>query len=141
MSEMRAHDLLMAAYEAGEINLFDLSVERWGADSLAETKTAADLLVGLRLAKHTDEGRTQLAPTNAGRYWALNGGFLGYLRDDPAPAGRNRSSEAEALRTTYMALRLKTFWWTFWLSIAGFIISILSMVIALWSGDFPRRIH
>jgi len=141
MSELRAHYLLQAAHLGGEIDLFDLSAERWGPDSLAESKTAGDLLVALRLAKYTDEGRTRLTPTNAGRYWALNGGFLGFLRDDPAPTGRNRNPESEALRTAYMALRLKTFWWTFGLSVAGFAISILSLVIALWFGDIPRRFH
>lgn len=38
-----------------------------------------------------------------------------------------------------MSLRLKTFWWSFWLSVAGFVISIVSLVIALVFGDFLHR--
>jgi hypothetical protein len=142
MSDTRAHDLLQAAYEAGEVSPFDLAVERWNAeaDPLAAGKAAADTLVSLRLAKYTDEGRTRVAPTNAGRYWALHGGYLAFLKEEPARGeGKSRSPEAEALRAAYMALRLKTFWWTFGLSVAGFVLSIVSLVIALLFGDFPHR--
>jgi hypothetical protein len=142
MTEMRAHELLQAAYEGGEVSPFDVAADRWGPEdgALEEAKAAADLLVSLRLAKYADEGRTRLAPTNAGRYWALHGGFLGFLKEEPEKAsGRNRSPESESLRTSYMALRLKTFWWSFGISAAGFLIAIASLVVALCFGDFPHR--
>ena len=143
MTELRVHELLQAAYEAGEVSPFDLAAERWGtgADVLEEAKAAADLLASLRLARYTDEGRTRLAPTNAGRYWALHGGFLGFLKEEPLRAGgdKSRNPEAEALRANYMALRLKTFWWTFGLSAAGFLIAIVSLVVALCFGEMPHR--
>jgi hypothetical protein len=47
----------------------------------------------------------------------------------------------EALRATDMALRLKTFRWTFGLSVAGFLISIVSLAVALLFGDFPHRLR
>jgi hypothetical protein len=140
---MRTHELLLAVYESGELSPFDLAADRWGdeSDPLAAAKTAADALVTLRLAKYTDEGRTLLAPTNAGRYWAMHGGFLAFLKEEPdkAGSGKGRNPEVEALRATYMALRLKTFWWTFGLSVAGFVISIVSLFVALLFGDFPNR--
>ncbi|OWK40312.1 hypothetical protein [Fimbriiglobus ruber] len=140
MTELRVHELLQAAYVAGEVAPFDLAAERWGDESLSDAKTAADTLVSLRLAKFTDEGRTLLAPTNAGRYWALHGGFLAFLKEEPEKtAGKNRSSEAEALRANYMALRLKTFWWSFGMSVTGFVIAVLSMIVALCSGEIPHR--
>jgi len=142
MIEMRMHELLKAAYTGVEISPFDLAVERWGPgdDVLAEAKTAADMLVTLRLARFTDEGRTRIALTNAGRYWALHGGFLAFLKEEPARIdGKSRSSEAEELRASYMALRLKTFWWSFGMSAAGFLISIISLVVALCIGEFPHR--
>ncbi len=144
MTEMRIHELLQAAYEGGGVSPFDLAAERWGpeGDALGEAKSASDALVALRLATYTDEGRTRLAPTNAGRYWALHGGYLAFLKDEPDRAGgggKARNAEVEALRATYMALRLKTFWWTFWLSIAGFAISIISLIVALVFGEFPGR--
>src|SRR5688572_17992305 len=142
MIEMRVHELLQAAYEKGEVALFDLAAERWGPgdEVLGEAKTAADTLVSLRLAKYADEGRTKLAPTNAGRYWALHGGYLAFLKEEPEKvSGKSKSPEAEALRANYMALRLKTFWWSFGMSAAGFLIAIISLVVALCFGEVPHR--
>lgn len=143
MTEMRAHELMQAAYEGKEVAPFDLAAGRWGPgdDVLAEAKGAADLLVALRLARYADDGRTELALTNAGRYWALHGGFLGFLKEDPdrAAGGRGRSPEAEALRASYMALRLKTFRWTFGMSAAGFLVAVLSLAVALAWGEVPHR--
>jgi hypothetical protein len=142
MTELRVHELLQAAYEGGEISPFDYSAEKWAGDEgLADAKAAADMLASLRLAKYTDDGRTRMALTNAGRYWALHGGFLAFLKEEPEKAGggRNRSPEAEALRATYMALRLKTFWWSFGMSAAGFVVSIISLCVALTYGD--RLLH
>lgn len=140
MTESRAHDLLQAAYDGGTVAPFDFAAERWAADAdpLAAAKEAADLLVALRLAKYADEGRTLLAPTNAGRYWALHGGFLAFLKEEPekASAGRGgRTPEVEALRATYMSLRLKTFWWSFGMSVVGFVLSVVSLAVALSTGD------
>lgn len=143
MIELRAHELLQAAYESQGVSPFDLAAERWGTgdEALVEAKAATDLLVSLRLAKFTDEGRTQLAPTNAGRYWALHGGFLAFLKEEPEKAngGKSRSPEAEALRANYMALRLKTFWWSFGMSVIGFLIAVTSLIVALACGEMPHR--
>ncbi|WP_020470612.1 hypothetical protein [Zavarzinella formosa] len=142
MIEHQAHELLQAAYETGETSPYDLAVERWGNDSLADAKAASDLLVSLRLAKYGDEGRTLLAPTNAGRYWSLNGGFMAFLKEEPEKvAGKSRNSEVETLRANYMALRLKTFWWSFGMSATGFVIAIVSLIVSLACGEIPRRWH
>src|SRR6476469_2062639 len=102
MIEHRAHELLQAAYEGGEVSPFDLAAEHWGPCDgvLDEAKAAADMLASLRLAKYADEGRTKLAPTNAGRYWALHGGYLAFLKEEPDKGGRGRNPEAEALRAS-----------------------------------------
>jgi hypothetical protein len=95
------------------------------------------LIVKARLARFDDEGRTTIILTNAGRYWALHGGWLAYLREEPlAPGGggRSRNPEMEALRSEYMRLRLNTFWWSFGLSVAGFVFSVVSVVIAIFYG-------
>lgn len=143
MTELRVHELLQAAYEKGEVSPFDLAAERWGTgdEALVEAKDAAEVLASLRLARYGDEGRTVLAPTNAGRYWALHGGFLAFLKEETekASGGKPKSPEAEALRAAYMALRLKTFWWSFGMSAAGFLISIISLVVALCMGEVPHR--
>lgn len=140
--ERVADRLLIALRDAGPIAFFD-----WADDAATTTsidvaldarKTATDLLVTAKLASFDDDARTMLAITNAGRYWALHGGYLGYLKENPAGAGgggRQRNPEMEALRSEYMKLRLNTFWWSFGLSVAGFIMSIISVAIALFYGD------
>jgi hypothetical protein len=108
------------------------------AARLTISKKAADRLVQLKLARFTDDGRTRVDVTNAGRYWALHGGYLAFLKEEPPSAssgGRSRNPELEALRFTYMKLRLNTFWLSFGLSIAGFIISMISLAVAWLSGQ------
>lgn len=105
------------------------------AARLRLAKAGADLLVKSRLARFADDGRTTIELTNAGRYWAMHGGWMAFLKEPPQESGRGRNPEAEALRTEFMKLRLRTFWWTFGLSVAGFIISIVSIAIAVLYGN------
>jgi hypothetical protein len=138
--EHTADRLLAAAYRAPPAEIFDEPGTMFADEDtrLAIGKQAADLLVRARLAKFADDGRTQLTLTNAGRYWALHGGYLAFLKDDSAASGggggRQRNPEMEALRSEYMKLRLNTFWWSFGLSIAGFVMSLVSVTIALYYG-------
>ncbi len=110
------------------------------ASRLRLAKEGADLVVRSKLGRFADEGRTTIELTNAGRYWALHGGWMAFLRE-PAPegGGRGRNPETEAMRAEFMRLRLRTFWWTFGLSVAGFVISILSMTIAIVYGGVLFR--
>jgi hypothetical protein len=131
--ERRADELLAAAFGGGG-EVFD----KQDAPRLITSKKAADRLVQLKLAGYADEGRTRLEVTNAGRYWALNGGYMGFLKEAPpggGGGGRGQSPEFQALRMTYMKLRLNTFWLTFGLSIAGFVISLISLAIAALYGE------
>jgi hypothetical protein len=131
--ERRADGLLAAAFR-DETDVFEAAE----AAGLATSKKAADRLVELKLAKFSDEGRTRLAITNAGRYWAMNGGYFAFLKEAPPGGrggGRDQSPEFQQLRMTYMRLRLNTFWLTFGLSIAGFVISLISIGIALYTGE------
>lgn len=143
--ERVADRLLQALRESSPIALFDWA-ERDALDdasddaSLSARKTAADLLVKAKLARFDDEQRTEIAITNAGRYWAASGGYLAFLKEEPAQSGgsgggRQRNPEMESLRSEYMKLRLNTFWYSFGLSIAGFAMSLISVAIALFYGD------
>jgi hypothetical protein len=137
--ELRAHEMLLAAYSRSPLDLFGdakLPAEE-EREALDSAKAAADLLVSARFAKYADDGRTQIELTNAGRYWALNGGFLAFLKEEP-PAhggGRGRNPEMEELRMNYMRLRLGTFWWSFGFSVASFIFAIASLVVAYFYGE------
>lgn len=125
-----AHDMLHALYADGRADIFV------GADpaALEIAKKAAEKLVRVRLAAYPDEARDRLEITNSGRYWALNGGYLAFLKEDPPTGGggRGRNPELEALRFNYMKLRMNTFWITFALSIAGFVMSIISLGLAFY---------
>lgn len=141
-AEQAADDMLARLREHSPQDVFGNVEELDGDPSelLAVRKRGADLLVQGRLAKFTDDTRTEISLTNAGRYWASNGGYMAYLREEPLAAGgggggRQRNPEMEALRAEYMKLRLNTFWWSFGLSIAGFIMSIISVLIAVFYGD------
>lgn len=122
----------MAAYAGGPTALFRDSD---GEAELTIGKLAGDRLVKARLGYFPDEARDTIAVTNSGRYWALNGGYMAFLKEDPPTGGggtRGRNPEMEALRFTYMKLRLSTFWLSFGLSIAGFVISIVSLAVAYY---------
>lgn len=132
-AEEAAQTLLQQAFVAGRADIFADS------ETPEASKAGADLLVDARFAEFTDTGRTQIALTNAGRYWAVHGGYFAFLKEVPAGNGsgggsRGRNPELEEARLTLMRLRLGTFWWSFGLSIAGFLISIVSLVIALTFG-------
>lgn len=139
--ETVADALLREAYTAGSADIFNAPAggELPEGERLELLKSAGDLLVRARLATFADDGRTLLMLTNAGRYWALHDGFLGFLKEEPAGAassgGRQRNPEMEALRSEYRKLRLNTFWWSFGLSIAGFVMSIVSVIIAMFYGQ------
>jgi hypothetical protein len=138
MADRRADELLLAAYSDGGADVF-------AGDEPAQleaAKNAAARLVQLRLAYYADEARDRIHITNSGRYWALNGGYMAFLKEDPPTGGggtRGRNPEVEALRATYMKLRLNTFWLSFGMSIAGFLISLISLGIALVFGDRGLR--
>ena len=138
--DLVAARLLDGAFAGAPLSLFDFPLPEVEPekDRLALLKLASDLLVKARLAKFDDEGRTTLVLTNAGRYWALHEGWLAYLKEEPLAmggGGRGRNPEMEALRSEYMRLRLNTFWWSFGLSVAGFVLSIVSVIIAIFFGD------
>jgi hypothetical protein len=68
---------------------------------------------------------------------------MGFLKEPPASGagggGRQRNPEFEALRFDYMRLRMNTFWWTFGLSIASFVISLVTLTVAyMYSGALFR---
>jgi hypothetical protein len=134
LADRRAHELLLAAYASDSADVFS----NGPAEALAIEKSAADKLVRLKLAWFPDESRDTIKVTNSGRYWALNGGYMAFLKEDPPTGGggtRGRNPEMEALRFTYMKLRLNTFWLTFGMSIAGFLISLVSLAVAYFYGE------
>lgn len=134
--EEEAQRLLEASYRQPPQPIFAADAD---TDALEASKQGADLLVEARLATFADAGRTELMPTGAGRYWALHGGYLAFLKEEPAGRGgggaRGRNPELELMRMELMKRRLGTFWWSFGLSLASFVFSLLSLAVALMYGD------
>jgi hypothetical protein len=142
--ERAADMLLRAAYETSPLDVFNQAEDFSTGDEwkkLQRVKAGADLLVDCRLARFTGEDRTQVELTNAGRYWALSGGFLGFLKDGvpngtaARGGGSGQNAELGAMRAHYMRLRLRTFWWTFGLSLAGFFMSLISLSLILFGRE------
>lgn len=71
----------------------------------------------------------------------MHGGFLAFLREEPekSAAGKFLNAEAETLQANDMALRLKTFWWSCGMSAIGFVMAVISLVVALCLGEVPHR--
>ncbi len=90
MADRRADELLQAAYCDGGGDVFPSEEP----DQLEADKNAAASLVQLRLAYYTDEARDRIQITNSGRYWALNGGYMAFLKEDP-PTGWRRHARSQ----------------------------------------------
>jgi len=138
MLDHDAHTLLAEALANDAAEVYGANEER-DPQQLAQRKAAADHLAKLRLARFEDEGRTRLVLTNPGRYWVHNGGYMAFLREEPDRAagnggGRQRNPEMEQLRFDFMQLRMRTFWWSFGISIASFLMSSVSLFVAFRYG-------
>jgi len=136
--DRRADAMLRLDYDGEGLDIFAAAEP----DAMAIDKKAAERLVRARLAYYPDEARDRVLVTNSGRYWALNGGYMAFLKEDPPTGGggtRGRNPEMEALRFTYMKLRLSTFWLTLGMSILGFVVSMISLGVALYFREFPLR--
>mgnify|MGYP000147277591 CR=1 FL=1 len=137
-----ADAMLRAALGVRPLPVLEFSVERSeDAERLMLVKSAAEILVRTRLARFTGDSRIEIEPTNTGRYWTLSGSYFGYLKGEPtgtgaAGVGRGRNPEMDAFRADAecIKLRLDAFWWSFGLSIAGFVMSLLSLSISLLYG-------
>jgi hypothetical protein len=143
IKERAADMLLLRAFEQSPLDIFD-EAEDFSMDGewkdLHRVKIGAEMLTHSRLARYVGDDRTQIELTNAGRYWAMSGGYLAFLKDGHprsggGGAGGGRNPELETMRMNFMRLRLATFWWSFGLSLAGFFISIISLTIILVGRD------
>ena len=137
--EAHAHQLLMAIHATPIVHSSSTRLPRCLPTAISWNRPKTRPPCSCRQIREiADEGRTQLTITNAGRYWANHGGYFAFLRDEPPPGGgggRGRNPELEAMRMTFMRLRLSTFWWGFGMSIASFILSLISLAVALYFGD------
>jgi hypothetical protein len=132
--------LLKAVYEKTVLNVYDFFAETLGQDDelFLNCKAIADDLVQEKLAKYTDDKKTDLCITNFGKYWVLHGGFLVYLKEGERKIRSDRDRHNEELKEELKEARLKfthyrivTYWWSFALSIISFLLSLLSIYLIL----------
>ena len=102
--------------DGGDVDFLSEEPDRLEADkALPEPRP-------LRLACSPTRPASACRSPISGRYWALNGGYMALLKEDPPTGGggtRGRNPEVEAYRASYMKLRLSTFWLSFGMSSRG----------------------
>jgi hypothetical protein len=140
LPEEKTNRLLDAVYKNGVINVYNFCAEEWNDDheTFMLCKAMADELVQDKLAKYTDDQKTELSITNFGRYWVAHGGFLIYLKEGEKKIKSEREKHNEELKEELKEARLKfthyrivTYWWSFFISIISFILSLLSLYLIL----------
>lgn len=148
--EEKISRLMDAIYKDRELNVYDFCAEEWKDDeeTFMNCKGMADELVDEKLARYLDEKRTQLAITNFGRYWAVHGGYLLFLKegekkikhdghhkhhDNPDKEKHHEEikEELKEARLKFTHYRIVTYWWSFAVSVISFMLSLLSLYLIL----------
>ena len=134
--EERTDVLLKNVYKNTTLSVYDFCANEWKPDEnvFEQCKAMADELVYEKLARYADDKRTELIITNYGRYWVVKGGFLIYLKEGERKIKAEREKHSEELEEELIEARLKfthyritTFWWTFGVSIVGFLLSLINL--------------
>ncbi len=81
--EEKTDRLFNAVYKKNNLNVYDFCAEEWkdASEIVVDCKAMADELVDEKLARYTDEEKTEMSITNYGRYWIAQGGYLIYLKE------------------------------------------------------------
>jgi len=140
LPEESTDNMLNAVYKNGVLNVYDFCAEGWGNESetFKNCKALADRLVDDKLAKYTDDNKTQISITNFGRYWITQGGFLVFLKEGEKKIKPEKDKHHEQLKEELKEARLKfthyrivSYWWGFAISIISFLLSLLSLYLIL----------
>lgn len=131
-------ELLEEIYKTGAVNFYDFTAGRFAADeeSFKLVKSAASHLVKEKLACYTDEEHTTVSISNYGRYWILQGGYYSFLKaghehkehpPEKTSNGKHHSKdELLEARLKLTHFRLIGFWLMIFLSLLGFLFSIIN---------------
>jgi hypothetical protein len=140
LPEAQIDRLLNALYKKGTLNVYDFCAEEadHNDDMFLYSKAIADELAQEKLAKYTDDKRTELSITNFGRFWMAQGGYLVYLKEGEKKIKSEKDRHQEELKEELKEARLKfthyrliTYWWGFAFSIFSFLLSLLSLYLIL----------
>lgn len=140
LPEVQIDRLLNALYKKGMLNVYDFCAEEGdhNGDMLLHSKAIADELAQEKLAKYSDDKKTELSITNFGRFWIAQGGYLVYLKEGEKKIKAEKDRHQEMLKDELKEARLKfthyriiTYWWGFGFSIISFLLSLLSLFLIL----------
>jgi len=132
--------LLDAVYQNGTLNVYDFCADEGDhiGSIFSHCKAMADELVQEKLAKYSDDKKTELSITNFGRFWIAQGGYLVYLKESEKKIKAEKDRHQEILKEELKEARLKfthyriiTYWWGFAFSIFSFLLSLLSLYLVL----------
>ena len=145
--EEKTDRLFNAVYKKNKLNVYDFCAGEWMDDNeiVVDCKVMADELVNEKLARYTDEGKTEMSITNYGRYWMAHGGYFIYLKEGEKKIKSKRdkhneewdkhneelSEELKEARLKFTHYRIVTYWWSFILTIISFLLSMLNLYLIL----------
>jgi hypothetical protein len=143
MSAMRKeeflHELMRAVDQQGNLPIYDFTADRFTTESeiFSQSRLWANQLVRDKLARYVDPEHTILQLTNFGRYWAIKGGYLIFLKDSQREKEMHSQQSKEELIEARLRLthyRLWGFWLSLIISLIGFVLSLFNLYLILGKG-------
>jgi hypothetical protein len=129
-------ELMHAIDQQGNLPIYDFTADRYSVEGeeFAQCRLWANQLVRDKLARYVDPEHTILQLTNFGRYWAVKGGYLIFLKDSLREKEMHNQHSKEELIEARLRLthyRLWGFWLTLIISLVGFALSLFNLYLIL----------
>ncbi|MCU0380981.1 MAG: hypothetical protein MUE58_07300 [Chitinophagaceae bacterium] len=133
------HELMRAVDQQGNLPIYDFTADRFTTESeiFSQSRLWANQLVRDKLARYVDPEHTILQLTNFGRYWAIKGGYLIFLKDSQREKEMHSQQSKEELIEARLRLthyRLWGFWLSLIISLIGFVLSLFNLYLILGKG-------
>jgi hypothetical protein len=133
------HELMRAIDQQGNLPIYDFTADKFTTEGeiFAQSRLWANQLVRDKLARYVDPEHTILQLTNFGRYWAIKGGYLIFLKDSQREKEMHSQQSKEELIEARLRLthyRLWGFWLSLIISLIGFVLSLFNLYLILGRG-------
>lgn len=129
-------DLMLSMDHQDAVPLYDYVADRFGTESeiFTQCRLWANQLVRDKLARYVDPEHTLLQLTNFGKYWAIKGGYLNFLKDglrEKELHGIHSKEDLVEARLRLTHYRLWGFWLSLVISLIGFVLSLFNLYLIL----------
>lgn len=133
------HELMHAIDQQGNLPIYDFTADRFSSEGevFAQCRLWSNQLVRDKLARYVDPEHTILQLTNFGRYWALKGGYMIFLKDglrEKELLNQHTKEELIEARLKLTHYRLWGFWLSLVISLIGFVLSLFNLYLILSKG-------